>query len=83
MKNQIVYKIINLTDKDGNHKEHLESLDTLYYIHSASINRTALLVHLDDDRHIRTSTVYDIYIYNNNFVLTTRNSIYTLAPVTL
>lgn len=90
-----MYKIINVTDRDGNVKEefmkelaaaHPEMSGVLLYPINKNLVNTFLmslcLVWTDNsDRMLRTSSILDYSEQDNLIILTTVNSIYTLEKI--
>lgn len=87
-----MYKITNVTDKNGNVKEeffnkmkslHPELTGTIFHLdlfRATMINAPLLFIWNDDtNKALRTSTVQDFCEDGDNIVVTTRNSIYYLT----
>ena len=90
-----MYKVINVTDRDGNVKEefmkelkaeHPDMCGVLLYPINKNLVNTFLtrlcLVWTDNsDRMLRTSSILDYSEQDNLIILTTVNSIYTLEKI--
>lgn len=54
-----------------------------YFLYSVSIGRSAFLVHADNnDKCLRTSTVQDVKVWEQGLIITTKNTVYYLKPIT-
>ena len=77
---EVRYKIVEITDLEGNKKEdELGLMERQYYIQHLSEGSRGILV--SDDRtgeHVRTSPVQSIRFWENCIRLATKNTLYSL-----
>jgi hypothetical protein len=79
---EIVYKVNHLTDKEGNSKEHIESMDTEYIPYVVKVGQSAMLPYANNpERGLRTSTVEEVAYIHGLLVIKTRNTVYWLKPI--
>jgi hypothetical protein len=82
---QVVYKVNHLTDKEGNPKEHIESMHTRYIPYVVKVGMSAFLPYADDPEGkglgLKTSTVEEVAYIHNMLVIKTRNTVYWLKPI--
>ncbi|AZU98890.1 hypothetical protein pW2_52 [Bacillus phage pW2] len=82
MKQQIVWKITSISDKN----EHLIDTETTrdrmrprYLLYSAVAGRSAMLINLDDRKQsLQTSRIEELIIFGDRIKITTLNSVYWL-----
>lgn len=80
---KVVYKIVKISDKEGNKKaDELGLMQYEYSIQNASKgNRGILLTNEKDGKHVSTSPIEAISIWQNGINLETKNTVYSLEPI--
>lgn len=82
MANKVRYKIEESYDRQGNDKAiPTDWINREYFIHHLAIGSGAILMMEENThRHLHTSTVEDITVWENTIRITTRNTVYVLVP---
>lgn len=76
-----VYQIKSVKDRGGSPKEIPMEWYKTYSIYLLEEGCSAILLDVNSDMNLRTSTVEAIQYLNNDIEITTRNTVYTLERV--